>query len=48
MGLGLAVSFVIILGLAVALSWYTKNALNGVVLILMYAAIKIAWNGLTK
>ncbi|MBA7493885.1 hypothetical protein ES702_04450 [subsurface metagenome] len=48
MGLRFAVSFVIILVLAIILSWLTKNILNGVILILIYALIKIVWNVLTK
>ena len=48
MGFGFAVSFVIFLALAVGLAWYTKNPLNGVILIGLYAGIKILWNILTK
>lgn len=48
MGLGFAVSFVIFLVLAIILAWLTKNILNGIVLILIYAVVKILWNVLTK
>ena len=48
MGFGFAISFIIFIGLAVALSWYTKNPLNGVVLIGIYAVVRIIWNLLTK
>ena len=48
MGFGFAISFIIFIGLAVALSWYTKNPLNGVVLIGIYAVVRIIWNVLTK
>jgi len=41
--LGLATSFIIALSLAVALGYYTNNAWNGVVLILLYAGVKVAW-----
>jgi len=43
MGLGLSVSFILFLALSIALSYYTKNPWNGVVLMVMYAAIKIIW-----
>ena len=48
MGFGFAVSFIIFLALAIGLAWYTKNPINGVVLIGLYATIKIVWNVLTK
>ena len=48
MGFGFAVSFVIFIGLAIALAWYTKNVLNGVVLIGIYAVVKVIWSILTK
>lgn len=48
MGLGLAVSFVIILAIAGVLAWVTKNVLNGIILIGIYIVIKIVWNFLTK
>ena len=43
MGLGLSVSFILFLALSIALSYYTNNYWNGVVLMVMYAAIKIIW-----
>lgn len=43
MGLGLATSFVIALAIAVALGYYTNNYWNGLVIILLYAIIKIIW-----
>lgn len=48
MGLKFAVSFVIFLVLAGLLAWLTKNILNGIVLIGIYAIVKIVWNILTK
>jgi len=48
MGLGFAKSFVIILILAVAFSIWTKNALNGLVLVLIYAVVRIVWKLLTQ
>jgi len=43
MGLGLSKSFIIFLAFAVALGWYTYNFWNGVIIILLYAAVVIAW-----
>ena len=48
MGLGLAVSFVIFLFIAAILSHLTNNIWNGVVLIGIYAIVKIVWRILTK
>jgi hypothetical protein len=47
MPLGLSKSFIVFLIIAVAFSIWTKNAFNGIVLIGLYAVIKIIWKGLT-
>jgi hypothetical protein len=47
MGFGFAKSFIIFLIIAVAFSIWTKNAMNGVVLMGIYAVIKIIWGILT-
>lgn len=44
MGLGFCKSFIIFLGLAIAMWWYTNNYWNGVVLLVIYAIVKIIWN----
>jgi len=44
MGLGFSTSFIICLGLAVALSFYTHNYWNGIVLVILYAIVKMIWN----
>lgn len=44
MGFGFCKSFIIFLGLAVALSIYTKNYWNGFFLIVLYAIVKVIWN----
>ena len=41
--LGLSKSFIIFLGLAIGLGWYTKNYWNGIVLILLYGIVKVIW-----
>jgi len=43
MVLGLSKSFIIFIALAIALGWYTNNYWNGVVLIVLYAVVKIIW-----
>lgn len=48
MGFGFAVSFVIFLIIAGILSYATGNIWNGVVLIGIYAVVKMVWNILTK
>ena len=48
MGFGFAASFIIFIALAIGLAWYTKNPWNGIVLIGLYAIIKVIWNVLTK
>jgi len=48
MGFGFAVSFIIFLIIAGVLSYLTNNIWNGVVLIGIYAVVKIIWNILTK
>jgi len=48
MGFGFAVSFVIFLILSVGLAWYTKNPLNGVILMGLYIVIKTIWKVLTE
>lgn len=48
MPLGFGKLFVIFLVLAVILGYVTKNFWNGVVLIILFAIIKLIWNFLTK
>ena len=45
--LGLAKSFVIILVLAIAIAVASKNWKNAVVIIILYAIVKIIWKFLT-
>jgi type IV secretory pathway VirB3-like protein len=47
MGLGLSKSFIIFFIIAVILSIWSKNAFNGLVLMSVYAVVRIIWKGLT-
>lgn len=47
MGLGIAKGFIIFLAIAIGLGWWTRNILNGVIVLLSYAVIKIVWKGIT-
>jgi len=48
MGFGFAVSFIIFLVIAVVLSYFTHNIWNGIVLIAIYAIVKMSWRILRK
>lgn len=48
MGFGFCKSFAIFLVLAVLLGYATNNYWNGLVLIIIYAGVKIVWTILTK
>jgi len=48
MGLGLAKSFVIFLFFSLGLAYWTKNWINGVVLMFLYGIVKIIWIGMTQ
>lgn len=47
MGLGFCKSFIIFLALAISIGWYTNNFWNGVVLLLLYAVVKLVWGFLS-
>lgn len=48
MGFGFAKGFVIALILAAGLSIWTKNILNGIVILGIFIVVKVIWNLLTK
>lgn len=44
MGLGFSKLFIIILFIAVALSYWNKNWITGAILLVGYVIIKVIWN----